>query len=173
VTLILSALAAVPVLWLLAALFLDAHGRRPIPAGTWDAIVVPGCAVRPNGQASPALARRVRHAVAAWREGRAPRIVLTGGIGRAPPPAALVEERQSTTTHENARLAAALEVDGAKMADWRVLVLTDGYHVWRCRRLFARYFATADAAGSTPGWRLRIRGALREVASILLGFARG
>lgn len=187
-TLLLSALAAVPVLWLLAALFLDAHGRRPIPAGTWDAIVVPGCAVRPNGQASPALARRVRHAVAAWREGRAPRIVLTGGIGRAPPseaqvaaelavsmgvpPAALVEERQSTTTHENARLAAALEVDGAKVADWRVLVLTDGYHVWRCRRLFARYFATADAAGSTPGWRLRTRGALREVASILLGFAR-
>jgi len=178
--------AVVPVVWLLTALALDVYGSRPIPDDKWDAIVVPGCAVRPDGTPSMALARRVRHAVHAWRSGYAPRIILTGGVGRYPPaeaivaaelardlgvpPSALLTEADSTTTRENAAMAAALSCEGVPIQDWRVLVLTDGYHAWRCGRLFSRHFAQATARGSIPGWRLRTRGALREVASILKGW---
>jgi len=148
---------------------------------------VPGCAVRPDGTPSLALARRVRHAVTAWRAGHAPRIVLTGGIGRYPPAEAtvaatlaeslgvpreaLLEEPESTSTRENAAMAAALQVDGAPIARWRVLVLTDAYHAWRCSWLFGKHFEAAIARGSIPGPRLRVRGALREVGSIIKGLA--
>lgn len=184
----LAVLAAVPVTWVLTAIALDTYGRRAIPNGKWDAIVVPGCAVRPDGAPSLALARRVRHAVAAWRAGHAPRIVLTGGIGRYPPAEAtvaaalaeslgvpreaLLEECRSTSTRENAAMAAALQVDGVPIARWRVLVLTDAYHAWRCCWLFGQHFDAAVARGSIPGPRLRVRGALREVGSILKGLTR-
>jgi uncharacterized SAM-binding protein YcdF (DUF218 family) len=166
--------------WLLMALFLDAYGRRPLPAGSFDAIVVPGCAVRKDGTASGALARRTAHAIKLWHEGAAPRIVFTGGVGRYPPSEAMVAgdlalaagipreaiilEEQSTTTEANARLAAGLS---AEMSDWHIVVTTDGYHCWRCRRLFGRHFRRAETVGSTPGRRLRFRGALREVVSIV------
>jgi uncharacterized SAM-binding protein YcdF (DUF218 family) len=166
--------------WLLIALFLDAFGRRPLPDGPFDAIVVPGCAVRQDGTASGALARRTAHAIKLWHEGAAPRIVFTGGVGRYPPSEATVAgdlalaagipreaiilEEQSTTTEANARLAAGLS---AEMSDWHIVVTTDGYHCWRCRRLFGRHFKRAETVGSTPGRRLRVRGALREVLSIV------
>jgi uncharacterized SAM-binding protein YcdF (DUF218 family) len=166
--------------WLFFAIMLDAHGRAPLPDGPYDAIVVPGCAVRQDGTASGALARRTTHAVALWHEGVAPRIVFTGGVGRffpsearvagdlaqaaGVPSDAIILEEQSTSTESNARLAAALS---AEMSDWRIVVTTDGYHCWRCKRLFGRYFARTEAVGSIPGTRLRVRGALREVVSIL------
>ncbi len=177
--------AVVLVAWLITAVALDAYGCRAIPTGQWDAIVVPGCAVRPDGTPSVALARRVQHAVQAWKDGCAPRIIMTGGVGRYPPAeahvaatlavslgvpqSAVLTEAASTTTRENAVLAAQLACDGVPARDWRVLVLTDAYHAWRCGRLFSRHFAQATARGSIPGWRLRTRGALREVASILKG----
>jgi uncharacterized SAM-binding protein YcdF (DUF218 family) len=188
VTELLAAAGALPAAWILAAVALDGYGRRRIPQGSWDAIVVPGCAVRPDGRPSQALSRRVHHAVAAWRAGRAPIIVFTGGVGRYPPaeaivaaqlaaelgvpPSAVLTEERSTSTRENASMAAALIVDGAPAARWRVLVLSDAYHAWRCRRLFSRHFNQATARGSIPGRRLRIRGALREVGSIFKGLTR-
>jgi len=171
--------------WLLSALFLDAYGRRPLTNHTYDAIVVPGCAVRSDGSASGALTRRTNHAVELWHAAVAPRIVLTGGVGRYSPAEAevaaklaqaagvpreaLLLESQSTTTEENARLSAAL---GDEMAHWHIVVTTDGYHCWRCKRLFGRHFARVETAGSTPGSRLRVRGALREVFSILKMISR-
>jgi uncharacterized SAM-binding protein YcdF (DUF218 family) len=183
-----SWLLLIPGLWVGIAILLDAHGRRPVPQGGWDAVVVPGCKVRADGTPSTALARRVGHAAELWKAGRAPVIILTGGVGHHPPSeaeagaalaqdlgvpgAALMLEMRSTTTVENARFAAELRVDGQSIARWRVLVVSDAYHAWRCGRLFGRHFAEAVGRGSVPGWRLRVRGSLREVVSIALGALR-
>ena len=163
-------------LWLTAAAALDLYGARQRPEGVWDAIVVAGCRVRPDGSPSLALQRRTEAAVELWRQGLAPRIILTGGMGDHPPteaaaaaaharklgvPAqALVEEGRSTSTEENARFAAQLT--GAR----RVVVVTDSYHVFRSRRVFARHFPEVAGFGSTPGAGPRIKGALREVPAI-------
>jgi len=166
--------------WACLAWALDAFGRRPHDTGPFDAIIVPGCAVRSDGTPSGALARRTRHAVELYQSGLAPSIVLTGGVGRFPPSeaaaaatlaislgmpqTALILEEASTSTIENAAFAAEC-LDGASRH--RVLIATDGYHCWRCRRIFSRHFETVSTAGSVPGPRLRVRGAMREVGSIL------
>jgi len=170
---------AVVSIWAAAAWALDAYGRRQVPEGPFDAIIVPGCAVRPDGRPSGALARRTRHAVDLFKSGRAATLILTGGVGRHPPSEAeaaaqyaiergvpeanIVLESRSTSTRENAAYAAETM---PKHLSASVLVVTDGYHCWRCRRLFGRHFSTVHTAGSVPGPRLRVRGAMREVISI-------
>jgi len=172
-------LLALPGAWLLAAAILDQIGRRKTPPGPFDALIVPGCAVRSDGSPSAALVRRTKHAARLWHKGLAPRLVLTGGVGTHPPAearvaaeiarlegvpdTALLIEEQSTSTAENAFFAAQLTPEAPS---WSVLVTTDGYHCWRCTHLFGRHFAHARSAGSTPGRRLRMRGAMREVGSI-------
>lgn len=163
-------------LWLGAAVGLDAYGRRAAAANAWDAIVVAGCRVMPDGLPSNALKARTHRAVELWREGKAPIIVFTGGVGDTPPaeavaagnlamslgvPAsAIVLEDTSVSTEENARHAAQILGGG------RVLVVSDAYHVFRCERVFARYFDEVRGAGAISPITTRSRGALREVAAI-------
>lgn len=174
---ILAVIGGVLAAWIGLAWWLDRAGRQPAPSGRYDAIVVAGCAVWPGGVPSPALRRRVRRAVDLYDDGWAPRIVLTGGVGTHPPAeaevaarlcrqwgvpeAALIREPWSTDTQQNARYA-------ARLVQGRVLVVTDPFHVARCRVLFRRHFADADAVGAAGGSRrLRARGSLREAASVL------
>ncbi len=111
-------------IWLAAAVALDINGHRGDPGGHWDAIVVAGCPVRPDGQPTAALMRRTTKAVELWQKGLAPVIVLTGGVSKWPPAeavaaarfarelgvpeAALMIEDRSKTTAENARFARKL-----------------------------------------------------------------
>lgn len=163
-------------LWTLGALVLDTWGKTRAIAGEYDAIIVAGCRVDPDGQPSPALEWRVRLAVDLWRAGHAPKVVFTGGLGTFPPteaqaaasfaqslglPAdAITLEDRSTSTEENARNAAGT------VAARRVLVVTDAYHVFRARRVFDRHFDEVDAVGSTYGYWSRVRGAYREVLAV-------
>ncbi len=174
--------------WILLAALLDQLGEQPLPGAGYDAIIVAGCRVDPDGRASPALARRTRRAVELWRKGVAPRIVLTGGIGTYPPseaqaaaeiaaqlgvPAtALLLEERSTSTEENARFAAALLAEEG-VAVQRVVVVSDSYHIFRARRVFARYLPVVDGAGSRPRPWVRIRGSLREVVAVAVYAAQG
>jgi len=172
-------LVVVPVLaggYLTAAIGLEVHGRRVRASGTFDAIVVAGCHTRPDGVAGPALTRRTRHAVRLWQRGVAPRIVITGGPSHGGhteaaaggryaqalgvPESALVLEGRSTSTEENADFAAKL-LPGAK-----VLVVSDPYHVFRCRRVFGRYFPAVQVEGAPARYRDTLRGALREVTAV-------
>lgn len=168
-------------LFLAAAVALDAHGRRARVEPGHDAIVVAGCRVLPDGRPSQALARRTRHAVALWQQGVAPVLVFTGGLGAAPiaeseaaaalarelgvPAQAIVTEGRSTSTEENARYAAAALRD-AGLPHGRIVVVSDSYHVWRARRVFARHFDQVAGAGSTPEPAVRVRGSLREVLAV-------
>ncbi len=176
-------------LWAMSALSalaaaLLARGVAPPPPGTYDAIVVAGCRVLPSGAPSQALARRAELALRLYREGRAPRVVFTGGVGRHGPseasvaaqhavraglPAArVVLEERSTSTRENADFAAALIGPEA-----RVLVVTDAYHVFRARRVFAQAFAQAEAAG-VPLTGAALRHAVpRELIAVLIYGVRG
>lgn len=175
-------------LWIGAALVLDAHGRRARAHGSYDAIVVAGCRVMPDGQPSPALARRTRHAVALWEQGLAPRLVMTGGVGTYPPAEgqaaadlarslgvpdeALWIEGRSTSTAENARYA-ALDLAAAGIDVQRILVVSDSYHVFRASRVFAEHFPTVQGVGSTPTPWVRVRGSMREVLALTAYLALG
>ncbi|MGE3539527.1 MAG: YdcF family protein [Candidatus Tectimicrobiota bacterium] len=110
----------------------------------YDVIVVLGAAVRPNGQASPALRRRVLHAVALLQRGDATALLLTGGVGAYPPaeaqvmqqlaleqgiaPQRIVLEVQATSTLESALQCRPL----LRQHGWQqVLLVTDQYHLRR------------------------------------------
>jgi uncharacterized SAM-binding protein YcdF (DUF218 family) len=163
-------------LWGGLAATLDCYGHR-VAEGQYDAIVVAGCRVMPDGSPSLALQRRTRKAVDLWRTGAAPRIVFTGGVGTYPPSEAraasdyarslgvpeevLTLEERSTSTEENARFAAEV-LDPSS----RVIVVTDTYHVFRAERVFGKVFAEVRGAGSVPRPDVRAKGALREVLAV-------
>ncbi|MEQ1564582.1 MAG: YdcF family protein [Myxococcota bacterium] len=169
--------------WLAAAVGLDAYGGRGLERPNFGAIVVAGAGVMPGGVPSDALVARADVAVALWREGRAPRVAFTGGVGdwgpaesvvgaglavrAGVPEAAIVREERSTSTEENA--AALREVLG----DVPIVVVTDRYHVLRCERVFGRYFAEVEVVGAVSPPVVRWRGAVREVAAVVYYAARG
>lgn len=140
-----------------------------------DAIVVLGCPVALDGRASPTLVRRAALGARLYLDGRAPRVVFSGGVTRAarvseaaaaaavaralgvPEPAITLEDR-SQTTEENARFSAQLLGPEA-----HVLLVTDDYHLRRARWIFAPHFARVDAEGARGPLDARIRGVLREL----------
>jgi uncharacterized SAM-binding protein YcdF (DUF218 family) len=158
--------------WVTSAVLLERDGHRADPDGNWDAIVVAGCRVMFDGRPSLALVRRTEKAVQLWRAGRAPVIVLTGGVGRWPPSeaeaaarvarslgvpdASLVLEERSTNTEQNARYARKL-VSGE-----RIIVVSDTYHVRRCEWFFRRHFQHVTGVGVVSPFAERASGAFRE-----------
>jgi uncharacterized SAM-binding protein YcdF (DUF218 family) len=150
------------------------------PESSPDAVVVLGAQVLSSGQPSPALRRRIGHAVEVWRATPGAVLVGTGGPGRAPvseaevirraavaagvPESRVVVEDRSTTTLEQA-VAVAAE---AAARGWRSLALvTDGYHMPRSLFLFRRMGLEVHGeavhgrgAASRRRWA---QGALREI----------
>lgn len=133
----------------------------------FDALVVLGARVLPDGRPSDALRYRVHTGVRLFHEGAAPLLLFTGA-GAAGPPGApsaglpteadvalrlataqgvpedrCLLERASMTTWENAAFSAPLlrERDAR-----RVLVVTDRYHLFRALRCFWAH--GIDAEGS-------------------------
>lgn len=108
-----------------------------------DCIFVPGAAIWRNRKPSDALEYRLQHALALYKAGRAPVIVVAGGgkgnyaeaevmaewlIERGVPPTAILKETTSNTTRENAENAAPMMAKhGLKTA----LVSTQWFHVTR------------------------------------------
>ncbi len=111
---------------------------RQGPPPRVDAIVVPGCPALPDGKPSTCIRRRVSAAVAAFREGLAPRLLFSGGpvhnganeaqvmadLARSMgvPERALLLEPRARHTVENLQLSASLlEARGLS----RVLIVSD------------------------------------------------
>jgi len=161
--------------WIACAIALDQHGGAGVQ-GRYDAVVVAGAGGRPGGVPSGTLIRRTRLGADLVLDGVAPVLALTGGVGDwgpaesqvaaelaeayGVPASQIVLETTSASTEGNAR--AIREVLG----DARVLVVTDAYHAYRCRRVFGRYFAEADAAGVHGPLAPRMWGSVREVATV-------
>lgn len=134
-----------------------------------DAIVVLGAALAAPGVAGPAVRRRVARGVALLAEGRAERLVVSGGLTAHPPAEALVMrdlalglgapaervvlEDEARNTFENAVYAGRL----AREHGWRrMIVVTDPFHLPRALYVFRRLGlevvgeATDERAGTPP-----------------------
>lgn len=145
--------------WLVAVAAVAVVGRLDY-AGPADAIVVLGAA-QWAGRPSPVLRARLDHGAALWRAGRAPRIVVTGGVGtgdtlseadvgrrylmtQGVPDSAILVEREGRTTGQSiASTVAMLEARGATHA----ILVSDRFHSLRLRILAARH---GLRAGTSP-----------------------
>ena len=116
-----------------------------------DVIVILGAAEY-RGKPSPVLKARLDHGLELYRRGLAPRILTTGGaggdpdfteggVGRAyligqgvPSEAILVEREGSSTAESTAAVAEIMRRMGMRSC----LVVSDGYHIYRVKRMLER-----------------------------------
>ncbi len=115
--------------------------RRPA-----DAIVVLGAA-QYNGRPSPVFQARLDHALGLYREGLAPLIVVTGGVGRGDTTSEAMVGRRYLMAHAVPDPAVAAQPEGRSTAarmtavsGWlrerglrRVLLVSDPFHMFRLR----------------------------------------
>lgn len=130
-----------------------------------DAIVVLGAAVRKTGEPSPALRRRVLHAVNLMHEGTSEALIVTGGLGKYPPTEAEVmkelalragipEERifmeqEATSTFESVVLCSRI----MRQHGWSTaIVVSDPYHLFRTKVAF-RAFGIGAIGSAAEGGR--------------------
>jgi uncharacterized SAM-binding protein YcdF (DUF218 family) len=155
----------------------------------FDAIVVLGAPPSAEGEATPTIRRRVRAGVDAWQEGAAPVLLLAGGptthdraeadimaelaCEAGVPEAALILERRSTRTLENAR-------EVRHIAEWRgwrrLLLVTDAPHLPRALYTFRRFGLQAEGRAAPglvaeAGIGRALALALREAVAFICYFA--
>lgn len=158
-------------------------GRRtaPLPAGPLTAVVL-GARVHPDGMPSPALVDRVAVGVRLLREGRAARLLFSGGapdgrpteaatmarlaIALGAPEEALALESESRSTFENAaRCAPWLAARGER----EILLVSCDFHLARASAQFRTHGLTvwpvASRRSLTTADRLMVTG--KELAALL------
>lgn len=115
--------------------------RQPV-----DAIVVLGAA-QYNGKPSPVLRARLDHAVDLYKEGLAPAVVVTGGIGEGDRVSEATVGRQYLVQHSIPEAAVVVRPEGRStqasirsLEQWakahevkRVLLVSDPFHMLRLR----------------------------------------
>lgn len=136
-----------------------------VTLGSWDrarpgeAIVVLGAA-QYAGRPSPVLKARLDHAVELWERGLAPRVILTGGVGRGDttseaavgrryvmrrgvPDTAILMEVEGRTTNESLRAVAELMESGRVRSvageGREVILVSDPFHMLRLLVVARRY----------------------------------
>ena len=140
-----------------------------------EVIVVLGAGVRAEGQPSPALCRRVEHAVELAHGRPEALLVFTGGLGiHAPPEAEVMAalaraagigaerihlEDRATNTAESARLTARLL---REVGFGEVTLVTDAYHQRRSRFAFRRMGVQAGSSSPQNSPRPTLGRWLRE-----------
>jgi len=149
-----------------------------------DVIVVMGAAEY-SGRPSPVLRARLDHALGLWRQNLAPRILTTGGaggdpvftegeVGRAyltqkgvPPEAVIVEPEGESTAHSALAVGELLRRMGLRSC----IVVSDGYHIFRAKRLLEsrglKVYGSPRPETVQEGWR-RWRLYARQAAGYIL-----
>lgn len=122
------------------------------PLAKADVILVLGTAANSDGTPTPMLRSRIERGVALWKEGLAPKLLVTGGavanaqieamsmaryaIAQGVPENAILVEPKARSTRDNAKLAAALiEKSGIGK---HVILVTSAYHTRRGRALLTQ-----------------------------------
>lgn len=154
--------------------------ERPPP---YDGIIVLGAAVWPGGTPSPALRRRIEHAVQLFQAGHGACLLVTGGVGKHPPSEAQVMqqfalqagvprthillEEQATSTFESALYCRRLY----QQQHWQQAVLvTDHYHLPRALLSFRSLGMQVQGSGPRSRrcpWRQAAYERGREVLALL------
>lgn len=146
--------------WLLSLVSVLAWQRKDASRKA-DAIVVLGAA-QWDGKPSPVLRARVDHAIALWRKGMAPMLVMTGGqapgdttseaaverryaMSHGVPGSAIRIEDESRNTSESLRNVAAMLPDESR----DVILVSDGFHMLRLS-ILARRFGMRPQTSPTP-----------------------
>lgn len=173
-------------LWLLAVagwVMWVGHDDQAQPA---DAIIVLGAAAY-DARPSPVFEERIRHGLALYRAGLAPRLIFTGGFGGAGarfaesevarryalrhdiPDEAILIETHSRSTRQN--LIYARELMQAHGIG-RVILVSDPLHMARALRL-SRELGIDAVASATPSTRFRsLRTSWRFLAQEVYFFHR-
>lgn len=129
----------------------------------FECAIVLGAKIMADGSPSPALARRVAHAVALAHQGRIEHLLMSGGpVSHRIPEAHVMRdlalaagiaahrlhvEECSRNTIDNARLSAPI----IAAQGWRRLaVITDSYHLPRARLIFRHHGLTVTPLGARP-----------------------
>lgn len=141
----------------------------PQPVPTYDAAIVLGAMVQPDGSPSPALRRRVEHGVRLILAGTVGHLVMSGGAVRHPVPEAdvmrdlaltagiepwrILTEAKSLNTIGNALLSRPIIAERG----WsRLLLVTDACHIPRSLYVFHRLGLPVTPAAAWPqGWPRR------------------
>lgn len=148
--LFLGGLLVLLVAWIASAIAVVDRGRRDEARGA-DAIIVLGAA-QYAGRPSPVLRARLDHAIGLWKQGLAPMLVLTGGMGagdttseaavgkryamkQGVPASAIYMETKGRTTMESLRGVAALAEIGDRPS---VILVSDPFHMLRLSILARR-----------------------------------
>jgi uncharacterized SAM-binding protein YcdF (DUF218 family) len=111
-----------------------------------DAIVVLGAA-QYNGRPSPVLRARLDHALGLYQEGFAPRVVVTGGVGRGDTTSEAIVGRHYLLAQGVPAADVVVQPQGRStqasmtaVADWlaaehlqRVILVSDPFHMFRLR----------------------------------------
>jgi len=133
-------------------------------AGPADAIVVFGAAEY-RGHPSPVLKARLDHALDLYRRGLAPRIITTGGhggewrftegeVGRSylaqhnVPSEMILVETEGETTMESAAAVAEI-MDRMRMSS--CIVVSDGYHIYRVKKMIQAHGIRVLGSPRSPG----------------------
>lgn len=165
------------------------HGERETVRAPADAIVVLGAQVHRNGRPSAALRGRVHRAVALYHAGRAPRLIVTGGVGEAGiaeasvmqalavaggvPERAIVIEPRATRTLESARAIGMI----GRQTQWRsVIIVSDPFHLRRAALMFlTEGFAVQTAATDDRYFTAQSRRyyRMREMAALFVQTVAG
>lgn len=136
---------------------------RTVPVESYDVAIVLGAKIEADGTPSPAMARRVSHAVELLRSGRVGALLMTGGATTSPTPEAWIMrqlaldagtppeyvhvEDRALNTIENALYSAPL----VHAHGWnRLVVVTDSFHLPRARYIFRRFGLRVAVAGARP-----------------------
>jgi uncharacterized SAM-binding protein YcdF (DUF218 family) len=159
--------------------------RRPV-----DVIVVLGAA-QYNGRPSPVLKARLDHALGLYREGLAPLIVVTGGVGRGDTTSEAIVGRRYLMAHEVPADAVVAQPHGrttaasmTAVADWirgrglrRVLLVSDPFHMFRLRLEARRtaleaYTSPTESSPISDNPGLELRYLFREGLKVQVAWVR-
>jgi uncharacterized SAM-binding protein YcdF (DUF218 family) len=173
--------AAVPLAALVAQIDRESSLDEARPA---DVIVILGAAEY-RGRPSPVLRARLDHGLDLYRRGIAPRILTTGGaggdpdfteseVGRAylirngvPSEAIIIEPEGDSTMYSTAAAGEIMR----RMNLRSCVVVSDGYHIFRAKRMLeergVRAYGSPRPAGPRDGWR-HWRRCLRQAAGYVL-----
>ena len=160
--------------------------RQPV-----DAIVVLGAA-QYNGRPSPVLRARLDHALGLYREGLAPVIVVTGGVGVGDTTSEAMVGRRYLMAHGVPAEGVAAEAVGRTttasmdaVATWlsgrgisRVILVSDPFHMFRLRLEARRtalvaYTSPTESSPISSNPVLELRFLLAEGFKVPVAWARG